>query len=535
MPDELRKFLDEFENYFRKLYVRNSTAYWNASINGSKENWDEVTKTQVDLIKLFREKKYFQIIQRFYNDYQNLDPLAKRQVSILYNEFLPNQYDLDKLEEITRIQNKIENVFSTFRAEYNESVLTDNEVDEFLKRETDSKILKEVWESSKKIGDLISDDILQLVKLRNDQARTLGFKNYHDMSLILSELIPEELDLFFSTLDQETTTRYSEIKNLIDSDLSKRYKINIEDLMPWHFQGRFFQEAPAIYAVNFDKFYLNKDLIDLTRNYFKSIGLPIDDLLNRSDLFERENKNQHAFCINLDRSGDVRVLSNVKPNVDWMGTLLHEFGHAVYDKFINPDFPFVLRDIAHTFVTEAIAQLFGKLAVHPIWIKVVFSLDSNKLNDVKQPAIFYTKINQIIFARWVFVMYHFEKTLYENPDNDLNSHWWDLHNKYLLLNKPENRNKPDWATKIHIATSPCYYHNYLLGEVFSSQLNYKLYREILMNENLWEDVLINRTEIGEYLIEKLFRFGASLHWKDVVKISSGEDLNTKYYLNQYLT
>ncbi|MCK7529636.1 MAG: hypothetical protein MZV63_00520 [Marinilabiliales bacterium] len=38
-----------------------------------------------------------------------------------------------------------------------------------------------------------------------------------------------------------------------------------------------------------------------------------------------------------------------------------------------------------------------------------------------------------------------------------------------LLAKPEGRNMPDWATKIHVALYPCYYHNYLLGELLASQ------------------------------------------------------------------
>ena len=37
------------------------------------------------------------------------------------------------------------------------------------------------------------------------------------------------------------------------------------------------------------------------------------------------------------------------------------------------------------------------------------------------------------------------------------------------LKKPEGRNMPDWATKIHVALYPCYYHNYLLGELLASQ------------------------------------------------------------------
>ena len=67
-------------------------------------------------------------------------------------------------------------------------------------------------------------------------------------------------------------------------------------------------------------------------------------------------------------------------------------------------------------------------------------------------------------------MYRFEKSMYENPDQDLNQLWWDMVEKYQMLAKPEGRNMPDWATKIHVALYPCYYHNYLLGELLASQL-----------------------------------------------------------------
>jgi hypothetical protein len=30
------------------------------------------------------------------------------------------------------------------------------------------------------------------------------------------------------------------------------------------------------------------------------------------------------------QNGDVRVLANISDNESWMGTMLHEFGHAVY-------------------------------------------------------------------------------------------------------------------------------------------------------------------------------------------------------------
>jgi len=39
------------------------------------------------------------------------------------------------------------------------------------------------------------------------------------------------------------------------------------------------------------------------------------------------------------------------------GTLLHEFGHSTYDRYKDFNLPFVVRDPAHTFTTEAIAMM----------------------------------------------------------------------------------------------------------------------------------------------------------------------------------
>jgi len=46
--------------------------------------------------------------------------------------------------------------------------------------------------------------------------------------------------------------------------------------------------------------------------------MDIRDMVAKSDLFEKEGKNQHAYCIDVDNSGDVRVLCNIKDNEKWM-------------------------------------------------------------------------------------------------------------------------------------------------------------------------------------------------------------------------
>ena len=68
-----------------------------------------------------------------------------------------------------------------------------------------------------------------------------------------------------------------------------------------------------------------------------------------------------------------------------------------------------------------------------------------------------------------------------------------------MLKRPEGRNEPDWATKIHIASYPCYYHNYLLGELLASQLYYHIVGTILKSDDYKFQSFTGKKEVGNYL------------------------------------
>ena len=154
-----------------------------------------------------------------------------------------------------------------------------------------------------------------------------------------------------------------------------------------------------------------------------------------------------------------------------MNTILHELGHGVYQYYNDMSLPFTLRDAAHTFTTEAIANYFGRLATDPAWMNYMGIIDEKEMNSIADDSFRAFRLQQLVFSRWAQVMYRFEKSMYENPDQDLNQLWWDIVEKYQMMKKPEGRDMPDWATKIHVALYPCYYHNYLLGELLASQFN----------------------------------------------------------------
>jgi peptidyl-dipeptidase A len=132
-------------------------------------------------------------------------------------------------------------------------------------------------------------------------AVSLGFANYHDMSLRLSDQDPEKIEKLFDELDSLTRGTFVALKTEMDSFLAARYRISTEQLMPWHYQNRFFQEAPTIYHVDLDSYYANQDVVKLAREFYSGIGLDATAILDKSDLYEKEGKYQHAFCTHIDR------------------------------------------------------------------------------------------------------------------------------------------------------------------------------------------------------------------------------------------
>ncbi|WP_289444786.1 hypothetical protein, partial [Klebsiella pneumoniae] len=94
----------------------------------------------------------------------------------------------------------------------------------------------------------------------------------------------------------------------------------------WHYHDPFFQEPPNVFGTSLDAVFEKfekEEIARLCEMFYAAIRLPVNDVLQRSDLYERPGKSPHAFCTDIDRVGDVRVLANIVPNEYWMSTMLH--------------------------------------------------------------------------------------------------------------------------------------------------------------------------------------------------------------------
>jgi peptidyl-dipeptidase A len=531
---EFERFVAAHVEKVEPMIKAANLASWDAAISGKSEDYDRVSKLTLELRQVYSNPQEFAFLKETKESGQVKDAKLARQLEVLYNGYLENQIEPELLKSIVDLGTEIEKKFSTFRGTIEGKKVTDNEIKEILKTETDSRKREQAWLASKQVGAAVAADLVKLVKLRNQAARKLGFDNYHTLSLTTAEQNVKELDKIFNQLYELTNKPFAQLKAELDQILAAKYGVPVAELMPWHYHDPFFQESPLVYQLDLDAYYKDKDVKQLAAGFYTGIGLPVDSILQRSDLYEREGKNPHAFCTDIDRLGDVRVLCNLKNNEAWMETILHELGHGVYDKYQDPQVPFLLRTPAHIFTTEAIAMFFGRLSRNPVWMQQMLGLSDQQRMEIEKVSAKYAQLKQIIFARWDMVMYDFEKQLYANPDQDLNSLWWQMVEKYQLIKKPPSRAEPDWAAKIHFTIAPCYYHNYMLGELFASQLHHHIVNNVFKLNSDKDVSYVGQKKVGEFLTKKVFGPGAVYHWNRMIEQATGEPLTPKYFVTQFV-
>ena len=518
------------EPLMRETYL----ASWEAAVTGSEEAYKKTADLQFKLEKIYTSKDDFLQLKGWKDSGEVKEPLLARQLKVLYLAYLGNQIPEELLKKIVDKGTEAEQLFSTFRSKVDEKEVTMNDINMVFQNSTDSEERKKYWEAQKASGKAVEATLKEVVHLRNEAAKVLGFPNYFVMSLTLSEQDEAELLKLFDELDSLTRQPFASVKKEVDQYLAQRCGIQPQEVRPWHYEDPFFQEAPDIYKVDLNRWYEKTNILELSKSFYSGIGLPVEEILQRSDLYEKKGKNPHAFTSDIDRKGDVRVLANIKNNERWMGTMLHELGHGVYDKYMEASLPFILRHPAHSFTTEAIAILFERMSKNPWWIQQMLGLSDSQRMEFQDSALKLARLQGLVFCRWTQVMFRFERELYRNPEQNLNRLWWDLVEKYQMVSRPEGRDAPDYAAKIHFCIAPVYYHNYQMGELLASQLRHYIITHILKGADIKSATYLGRKEVGEYLKGKVFALGATLPWNEMVKQATGEPLTARYFAEQFV-
>ncbi|MBI5764959.1 MAG: M2 family metallopeptidase [Planctomycetes bacterium] len=530
------KLRDDFVTKFKPLFIESATAWWEANTTGKEEAFKRKEKAEGALADLKSDKMFFAKITGCKKCGKIADPTLARELDVMYRMCVPNQADPALQKKIIAMETEVEQIFNTHRSKVDGKELTENDVRKIVGESTDSSAVEKAWKGYMEVGAKVESRLKQLVAMRNEMARSLGYKNYYVMRLSLDEISEQQLLSLFDELDALTREPFAQIKKDIDTSRAARFNLKPTELRPWHFGDLFFQEAPAGGGggVNLDDIYKEQDLLALAREYYGGLGMGIDDIIARSDLYEKPGKSPHAFSTNLNRGDDVRVLCNMKTNLFWADTSLHELGHAVYDKYISTDVPFLLHEPAHSLLTEGYAMMMGAMAKNEDYLTKAVKLPPDKAAEAAKAARKHLRTEKLIFSRWAQVMVRFEYAMYSNPEQDLGKLWWSLKQKYQMLNPPDDVSRPDYGAKIHVVLNPAYYHSYMMGDLFACQLQAKMAMTLAGGIDPTTTCFWNDKKAGDYLRKNVFGPGNLYSWNDLIERATGEKLTAKYFAAQYV-
>ena len=513
--------LDELAARLRPLELELNEAWWALNTDAGPENEARRESVELRLRETLADREAFAAVEAALAGAPS-GSTEHRQLTRVRSAMLTNQLDDDLRRRLVELETRVESRFSSHRGRIDGEPVDDNQIHSILQTSDDTTLRRSAWEASKSVGEAVADDVRELVRLRNEAARTLGYRDHYSMALDVDELDGDRLTATLEEVARLTDAPFAAWKAAEDERRAGRFGCAADELRPWHYDDPFFQDAPPVRGVDLDAHLADADLEAITLRTYDGLGIDLRGVLERSDLYGRERKSQHAFCIDIDRTGnDVRVLCNVVAGERWTETMLHEFGHAAYDVAIDRSLPWLVHAPAHMLATEAVAMLLGRLTRDPRWWAAVPELDPDEVDELAGPLAEGRRARALVFARWALVMCHFERGLYAEPDADHAARWWDLVEQYQLVRRPDGRSAPDWAAKIHLAVAPVYYQNYLYGELLASQLQAALERDT--------GGLVDRPDTGAWMVERVFRPGASARWDHLVAAATGEPLTARHF------
>ena len=459
---ELVRKITNIQNHIEEMYDY-------ADIRNMRNIEDEFYKNEIDYWNSYK-MKFDSLFLPFYTELNN-----SKFKSQLKNHLPPNFFRIieyqekitsDKIAELTKKENELK---MQYRNLNKTKIIFDNEEKTIsyisgMFSSKDRKIRKKAHDT---INDFYYskqteyDNILyELVNVRNEIAKTLGFNNYVEYSLY-------KLKRFDYTYNDIRKFRNNIIKYITPlCELMKKWQkeeLQLDELK--YYDTVYFAEMPKTK-------FIGKDLLGQLRDSFKKLDYKVSNLFNNMldngyiDFLQRENKVNFSITNYLTETCMPVVTGNYKNNYLDVQSTSHEIGHA-YQKYCASikDKNYIISPLLK-YPTMEVAEMFS-YSMELIMMKYLDNIfdkeDYNKYCFMKM-------YNLIANLLYICLVDEFQETIYSNTNlqtKDIRKTWIKLVNKYHLEKSNRGHINLDnggyFYRQSHIYLDPFYYIDYALS------------------------------------------------------------------------
>lgn len=505
--NELVAYLDTLERRYEEACIAMGTANWRSY---SGEGSYDLDSAKAGFASIFQDSAARSIIEEWRRKSPSLaDKALARRLELWHRCFIGGAIYADS--GIARLENTLQKKIIGFPFRAGDSAITRAQISNRLRQEKRQAKRHTLWTVTSQLSAGVSEDLIRLIKLRNEKAVSLGFPNYYALSLELQAVNEEWLLKTLNSLEEQTREPFAEAM------ASFRQKLGVDELGPWDFDFAL-KEAVSLP----DKYFPPDSVFSVIHRFQKTIGFRVDSLPIK-EVVKDIPYGGLSLAIRIPQ--DSRFLVNPTKGKGFYGVAFHEYGHSLKAVHTDVDFPILkgyewIPGAQCAAYEEGVADLHGEFTDDSLWLSTYTAakpkLIERYIKGRGLPALY--RLRRLL--KDFFIEYE----LYRNPDQDAAKLERDMFRKCLLVSI-DSTEPHQFAASIWYTSYPCYYQNYILAGMIATQLQEAL------SDKFGEDKSAD-SGVAQWMISHLYETGERLEWTERIRNATGKGLETGAYLRK---
>lgn len=483
--DEQKLHINQLNNIRKHIETMSTLAYIRNSINTADEFYDEeqnywdeqgplYTELNSDFYKVIVNSKFKDEIKKDYSE--QFYKICEYSLKSFSPEIISD------LQEENKLMSKYTKLLASAKINFKGEELNLSGLYKYMlssdrnEREQSSKAYYNYFGEHEEEFDEIYD---QLVHIRHNMAKKLGFKNFVELGYIRMDRTDYNPEMVVN-LRKQILEYIVPLCNKLYEKQAKRLNL---DKLTYIDENLEFLDGNA--TIKGDSDYIIENGIKMYQELSQETKEFFDFMLENElmDLETKHNKSAGGYCTYIPDYKAPFIFSNFNKTSEDMDVLTHEAGHA-FQLYMSRDID--MQEINFpTLDSCEIHSMSMEFITYP-WMETFFKEDSDKYK-------FAHLTSAIKFLPYGVVVDEFQHVVYDNPNmtsDERKKVWRDLEKKYLPHRDYEDNEileRGCWFFKQgHIFKDPFYYIDYVLAQICAFQFLKKMEEDRISG---WEDYL----------------------------------------------
>jgi oligoendopeptidase F len=363
----VQEFIEAFNIEYEKVHFAFEENFWATKMNLKGNSSELLTKTKNELDEFLGNQDLLEKVESFLTQ-STLSDQDRTTLNCFKKTFKCYIVTDEHAKELRKKLNELEADLQTHRGNmnlgYTNSQGTFKKASSVLLRNVMSTSVNEqerrsCWEGLESIGSHVAGKFCEIIKLRNEFAKCLGYVDYYDMKVNQAEGFgKDELFRILETLKSKSKGVATKAWK------SLALRKGEQSLQPWNQNFAMAGETSTLQ----DPYFPFENAVDCWARSFAALGITYAGATMNLDLCDREGKYSNGFCHwpqpawKSATKGWVPSLTNftslATPSAVGSGhtalvTLMHEGGHAAHFSNVIQPSPLFSQERSPTSVAYA--------------------------------------------------------------------------------------------------------------------------------------------------------------------------------------